>query len=202
VDPLGIVSKSPHFEENVTNQSILWRRLDQPGHESCRLFFQETSWHLTGTAVFAHNEQPCRLGYLVVCDSKWQTVSARVAGWVGDETVEIELSVDPAHRWRINGMECPGVADCVDLDLNFSPSTNLLPIRRLALAIGQEAEVKAAWLRFPSFVLEPLEQVYRRIDVATYRYESAGGRFVTELQVNAAGFVTHYPRIWQVEAGI
>lgn len=94
------------------------------------------------------------------------------------------------------------MADCIDLDLNFSPSTNLLPIRRLGLAVGQEAEVKAAWLRFPSFTLEALKQLYRRIDVATYRYESAGGRFVTELQVNEVGLVTRYPNFWQVEAGI
>lgn len=91
------------------------------------------------------------------------------------------------------------MAGCIDLDLNFSPSTNLLPIRRLGLAIGQEAVARAAWLRFPSFTLEPLEHLYRRIDATTYRYESAGGRFVTELQVNAAGFVTYYPNFWQVE---
>jgi len=60
--------------------------------------------------------------------------------------------------------------------------------------------VQAAWLRFPSFALEPLEQRYRRIDDATYRYGSAGGKFVAELRVNAAGFVTHYPNVWQVEA--
>ena len=185
----------------MADQSILWRRLDQPGHECGRLFVQHSSWHLAGTAAFAHNQQPCRLDYLVVCNSEWQTLSGRVAGWVGNETVEIELSVDSARRWRLNGRECPAVAGCIDLDLNFSPSTNLLPIRRLGLAIGQEAEVQAAWLRFPSFTLEPLEQLYRRIDVATYRYESAGGRFVTELEVNAAGLVTRYPNFWQVEAG-
>jgi hypothetical protein len=93
------------------------------------------------------------------------------------------------------------VAGCIDLDLGFSPSTNLLPIRRLGLAVGQEAEVKAAWLRFPGLPLEPLEQLYRRIDVTTYRYESAGGSFVTELQVNAQGLVTRYPNFWEVEAG-
>ena len=185
----------------MTDQSILWRRLDQPGHESGRLFLQDSCWHLAGTAVFAHNQQPCRLDYLVVCNSEWQTVSGRVTGWVGSETVEIELSADSARRWRLNGTECPAVAGCTDLDLNFSPSTNLLPIRRLNLSIGQEAEVQAAWLRFPSFTLEPLEQLYRRIDVATYRYESAGGSFVTELQVDAAGFVTRYANFWQVEAG-
>lgn len=186
----------------MTGQSVLWRRLDQPGHESARLFFQPPYWHLTGTAVFAHNEQPCRLDYLVVCHSRWQTLSGKVAGWVGSETVEIELSVDSARRWWLNGRECPAVAGCIDLDLNFSPSTNLLPIRRLDLPVGQGAGVRAAWLRFPSFTLEPLEQIYRRTDVATYRYESAGGRFAVELQVNAAGLVTRYENFWQVEAAV
>jgi hypothetical protein len=39
----------------------------------------------------------------------------------------------------------------------------------------------------------------RRIDEGTYRYESAGGRFVRELPVNGAGFVTLYPGLWEVE---
>lgn len=92
------------------------------------------------------------------------------------------------------------MAGCIDLDLNFSPSTNLLPIRRLGLAVGQEAAARAAWLRFPSFTLEPLDQRYRRIDAATYRYESAGG-FAADLAVDAAGVVTRYPGFCEVEVG-
>jgi len=60
--------------------------------------------------------------------------------------------------------------------------------------------VRAAWLRFPSFALEPLEQSYRRVTESRYRYESAGARFVAELEVNAAGFVTLYPGFCHVEA--
>ncbi|MBI2466831.1 MAG: putative glycolipid-binding domain-containing protein [Candidatus Rokubacteria bacterium] len=183
----------------MTNLAILWRRLDQPGHESARLLSRDASWHLAGTAVFAHDGQPCRLDYLVVCDPEWRTVSATVAGWVGAETIQAALSVDAARRWRLNGTERPEVAGCIDLDLNFSPSTNLLPIRRLGLAVGEGAEVRAAWFGFPSFTLEPLDQRYRRTGVGTYRYESAGGRFVTEIEVNAAGFVTRYPGFWQSE---
>lgn len=179
--------------------TVLWRRLDRPGHEAARLIFRDSLWNLAGTAVFAHDRQPCRLDYLAVCDAEWQTISVRVTGWVGNETVEIEGSVDADRRWRLDGRECPEVAGCLDVDLNFSPSTNLLPIRRLGLAVGQEARVRAAWLRFPSFALEPLEQVYRRIAPDVYRYESAGGRFVTEIRVDAAGFVTLYPDFWQAE---
>lgn len=173
---------------------MIWRRLDLPGHESARLMDR----NLSGTAVFLHESRPCRLDYLVVCDPDWRTVSGRVSGWIGDRAIEVECSAD-SGRWRLNGAECPQVEGCIDIDLNFSPSTNLLPIRRLNLAAGQEAPVQAAWLRFPSFTLEPLEQVYRRLDARTYRYESAGGRFVRELPVNEAGFVTLYPGLWESE---
>lgn len=190
------------MKKKLTNHSILWRRLDHPGHESALLFFQTRSWHLQGTAVFSHNQHPCRLDYQVVCDSRWHTVSAKVAGWVGNSLIEIQLAVSPDQRWQLNEKYYPDVAGCIDLDLNFSPSTNLLPIRRLELAVGQEAEVRAAWLRFPSFRLEPLEQVYRRRDETSYRYESAGGRFVTDLSVNEEGFVTRYPNIWETEEAV
>jgi hypothetical protein len=181
--------------------SILWRRLDQPGHEAARLSRQPDGWHLTGAAVFAYDAEPCRLDYRVVCDAAWHTTSARVTGWVGRQTVEIDLSVGAGGRWWVGGVECPGVVGCVDLDLSFSPATNLLPIRRLGLAVGEEAEVRAAWLRIPGLTLEPLDQRYRRLDVTTYRYESDGGRFAADLRVGAAGFVVRYPGLWDAAAG-
>ena len=183
---------------------ILWRRLDLPGHESARLLARGSGWRLHGTAVFLHDQRPCRLDYRVVCDAEWRTLSTKVTGWVGTEPVKIELLAGPGpgEPWRFNGAERADVVDCVDVDLAFSPSTNLLPIRRVPLAIGQEAQVRAAWLRFPGFTLEPFEQTYRRLDERTYRYESAGGAFMADLVVDDAGMVTHYPGLWQREAGI
>jgi hypothetical protein len=182
--------------------SVLWRRLDQPGHEACRLVGGDGERRLFGTAVFAHEGRACRLDYVIVCDAGWRTRSGRVAGWVGAETVEVEVAADPdTGRWRLNGEERPEVAGCVDLDLNFSPTTNLLPIRRLGLAVGEAADVRAAWLRFPGFALEPLDQRYRRVGPGAYRYESAGGAFVADLAVSPAGVVTDYAGFWRLEAG-
>jgi hypothetical protein len=183
----------------MTGPSILWRRLDLPGHESARLVYADPHWRLEGTALFSHEHRACRLDYRILCSSAWETLSARVTGWVGDEPVEIDVAVDPFRNWQLNGVPAPEVAGCIDIDLNFSPSTNLLPIRRLGLADGEEQGVRAAWLRFPGFRLEPLEQTYRRIGPAAYRYTSAGGRFVRDLRVDTAGFVTRYPGLWQAE---
>lgn len=180
--------------------SILWRRLDRPGHELARVAPSESGWILSGTALFLHEGAPCQLDYEIGCNDRWGTISGSVIGRVGEEAISIEVAVGPGGVWVSNGVEVPAVRGAVDLDLNFSPSTNLLPIRRLNLPVGQEAAVRAAWLRFPSFVFEPLEQTYRRIDASTYRYASAGGRFTADLTVNDDGLVTFYPGLAESEA--
>jgi hypothetical protein len=192
-----------HLSETLMNRSILWRGVYLPGHEACRVYQVGTEWRLEGTAVLLTDDRrPCQLSYLVRCDANWQTLSGSVSGWVGNDNVNIELAVDTLHHWQLNGLEKPAVNGCLDLDLNFSPSTNLLPIRRLNLAVGQHAEVKAAWLRFPSFELEPLTQVYLRLDESIYRYSSNAGKFVRDITVNDVGLVTDYPGIWRAETEV
>ncbi len=181
------------------SKTILWRGIHLGGHEAGRLYQLNMQWCLEGTAVFSSDDRPCVLSYLIRCDSSWNTVKGTVSGWLGNDNVNIDIYVDLNHRWTLNGVEKSAVNGCVDLDLNFSPSTNLLPIRRLNLGIGQQAEVSAAWLRFPSFELEPLSQIYTRLDEFSYRYSSAGGKFVRDLTVDDAGFVTDYPGLWRAE---
>ena len=183
----------------MTKESILWRAIYWPGHEACSLHRLDAEWRLEGTAVFLYEGRICRLAYLIVCDAIWHTRSAEVSGSVGDEDINLQLSVDAHHRWQVNGVAKPAVDGCIDLDLNFSPATNLLPIRRLNLEAGARREVKAAWLRFPSFELEPLSQVYERLSEFKYRYSSRAGNAGTELTVNKVGFVTVYPQLWEVE---
>ncbi|PYO68762.1 MAG: hypothetical protein DMD69_04855, partial [Gemmatimonadetes bacterium] len=51
-----------------TAETILWRRIDPPGHEAARLLAHGSGWHLAGTAVFGHEADACCLQYVVGCD--------------------------------------------------------------------------------------------------------------------------------------
>ncbi|MDQ6787973.1 MAG: hypothetical protein M3033_14300 [Acidobacteriota bacterium] len=42
-------------------QSVLWQRLDKPGHEFARLVLDTSYWHLNELAVFIHDKQPSLL---------------------------------------------------------------------------------------------------------------------------------------------
>jgi hypothetical protein len=178
-------------------RTILWRRLDRPGHEAARLERVDEGWRLSGECAVGFDGKACGLSYAIGCDPAWRSVSCRVSGFVGSEPVSIEIRREDSGRWTMNGAPQPQVDGCIDLDLNFSPSTNLLPIRRLGLAVGAGAPVRAAWLRFPSFRLEILEQVYVRTADRSYRYESAGGSFTADLRVDAHGFVTRYAGLFE-----
>lgn len=182
----------------MIEDTIFWHRVDCPGAESARLVRLERAWTLAGTAVFVHDARPCRLDYEVTCDPGFFTKGARVSGWLGRDPIEVEVRSENG-RWWLNGVECPGTEGSLDIDLMFSPSTNLVPIRRLSLAEGEGASVRAAWLRFPAFDLAPLQQSYHRLGPSTYRYESATG-FVAELDVRPSGLVARYPGVWECDA--
>jgi hypothetical protein len=181
---------------------ILWQRLDLPGHEISALAPRTGGWLLDGTVLVVHEGRPCQLSYRIECDAEWETKSVEIRGQVGDRQVRLDLARSPASAWQLNGVPVPQVDGCIDVDLGFSPSTNLLPIRRLNLAIGGRATVRAAWVRFPELSLELLEQVYTRIDAHRYQYESADGAFRRELSTGPDGFVLEYPDYWRTEAVI
>lgn len=181
--------------------SIIWRRLDVPGHEWAQGTADETESRLYGTAIFVYEGKRCCLEYLIECDADGETVTAEIVGEAGDDIIEIEISVDGDGNWTLDGQQIPAVKGCIDIDLNFSPATNTLPVRRLGLEVGESAEVSAAWLRFPGFKLEKLVQTYTRLSENTYRYESGDGAFKRDITVNEYGLVTEYPNYWMEEKG-
>jgi hypothetical protein len=183
----------------VSDAVAMWRRLDQPGHEAVRLIHHAPFWQLSGTAVFGTDGMPCRLEYLVVCDDAWRTRHAQVLGWIGPRRVRVDLVVSPGGEWRMGGILRPEVAGCLDLDLAFSPATNTLPVRRLSLAVGEKADVRAAWLQFPELTLSPLPQTYHRLAERVYRYTADAGAFVADLELDSAGLVIRYPGLWERE---
>lgn len=167
---------------------IVWERFDIPGRETCELVSVPRGWRLSGCAEFADH----RVEYEVRCGEDWITESATVVG----KGFDVELLRNSAGEWSVNGSKVWEVSGCDDVDFEFSPCTNTLPIRRLNLAIGEGMRVRAAWLRFPSLSLEPFEQKYTRTGEMTYRFESSDGKFERELTINDAGLVVDYPGLW------
>jgi len=135
--------------------------------------------------------------YKLDCAHDWRIQHAFVE-IVGDSGASaIELTVDNQQRWWREGRELPEFRGLTDIDLQVSPCTNTLPIRRLNLAVGERANVTAVWLRFPQLELERLDQQYTRVGPHSYRYESGQGAFRADLEVDGHGLVVRYGDLWE-----
>jgi len=179
--------------------TILWQCLEDPGHDACRLEGHAEGWTLEGTAVLRLDGTPAVLSYVVSCDLSWRTVSGRLDGWIGERRLRHAIARTDGG-WIFDGGAVAGMEDCVDLDLGFTPATNLFQLRRIALATGQAADVPVAWLDVQTGRLERLAQRYERRSEGTYWYESPRFGYAAVLEVDATGFVRRYPGLWEAVA--
>jgi uncharacterized protein len=184
----------------VTTSTMLWRRLDTPGHDACRLTGGRDGWHLEGAAAFLHEGAPAQLTYRVTCDAEWRTREGSVLGWIGGRPVSVAVQRSAEGSWTVNGTVVPGLDGCVDLDLGFTPATNALQLRRVALEPGQGTDVPVAWLDVDDWTLALLHQRYERTTGDSYWYESPRFGYAATLEVNELGFPTHYPDLWRAES--
>lgn len=177
--------------------TILWKRLDTEGHDACRLLHRDDGWQVRGEAIFLHEGKPCSVRYDVRCDAAWRTRLATVTGWIGARELKLEIARSEDAKWFLNAVEQPQASGCVDVDLGFTPATNLLALRRFNLGIGEETPAPAAYLAFPELRLELLEQTYRRTSETEYAYRAPVFGYAEALEVPEIGFITSYPGLWE-----
>ncbi|VAW05361.1 hypothetical protein MNBD_ALPHA07-487 [hydrothermal vent metagenome] len=182
-----------------TIATCTWRALGWDGDDTCRLARVDQGWLLIGHARFRDDLGYAALDYTLRCDHDWHTISADVAGLHGDLEVRIRITHGP-EGWILNGAVQPDVDAADDIDLSFTPATNLMPLRRLRASGHFDIRLRAAWLRYPQAVLHPLDQTYGVLkEAGEISYASAQTGFATTLEVDETGFVTLYPGLWQGE---
>ena len=181
-----------------------WRRTDVPGREDARVERMRAGWRLTGALEAEEAGVDARLHYVIDCDERWRTRAALIEGTASGRDIRFALAANGDGAWSCDGESLPGLAGALDVDLGFTPATNTLPIRRLALAVGETRPVRSAWLRFPELRLEPLEQTYTREAERVFRYHAIvdGEPFIARLDTDAFGRVMRYEGLWQAESAV
>ena len=184
----------------MSTSTILWRRLDVTGHDACRLIEEPGGWRLEGTAAFHQDGTLACLAYEITCDRDWRTQEGFIHGWIGERSIDFRLARSSDDVWTLNGQVIPQLKGCLDLDLGFTPATNLFQIRRIALGVGEAADVLVAWFDERAVTVDTLCQRYERRSEDTYWYTSPRFGYSGLLRVNALGFVEKYPDLWEAES--
>src|SRR5215469_8192208 len=182
------------MQESPSRQ-LVWRQvLDGSSMEHFRLSKARSCWLLHGRVVAAEDYAPLHVEYRIECNEQWLTQSCVIEQ--DFDGMQRQLTLARADDgWRIDGSHVPALRSCTDVDLGISPSTNTLPINRLGLAVGQESNIKAAWVKFPSLEVVTADQGYERLADHRYLYRNIGSEFRAELEVDDSGLMIDYEGI-------
>lgn len=175
---------------------VIWRRvMDDNSFEDCTVAAGEDGVLIGGHLIVAQDGSPLSARYQIQCGRDWAA-----------QRVTIEQNFDGALRglelkrlgggWTVDGRRDAALDGCAEPDLGLTPSTNALAIRRLGLAVGQSAEIKTAWVKFPALAVEPSLQRYERLGKSEYRYINVASGFAAALSVDDLGLPITYQGIW------
>lgn len=170
-----------------------WCAWDQSGLEEARITFDDAGMRAKGEISAEAGERPwCR--YVVEADPAWRTRVVRVELADGRR---VDLASDGQGAWTRDGQPAPGLQGAIDVDLSGTPLTNVLPVRRLHLGIGDRARITCAYVDLPSLDVRPEGQRYTRLASQRYHFEAAAHGFARDIDVDDDGLVVSYPGLFR-----
>jgi hypothetical protein len=186
--------------------SLAWVPASGSGLEETTVTIDDTGCvavgHITHAGSDAHaghvthgGAEPFDVYYRVECDSSWRTRYVCVAEALSGRCVEMRSTGD--GRWMSDdGRRLRELEGAIDVDINVTPFSNTLPVRRLAMEVGARADIVTAYVAVPEMTVAADPQRYSRLRHDLYRYQSLDSDFTSDVVVDADGFVLDYPGLF------
>lgn len=192
---------------SLGQRHIYWSPWHDPGLEHLHVELGEAGVKATGLVLRKSAGAHLRCRYELEADAGWRarSLTFAVADSGSGENRRIKLERDGEGAWRVDGAAAPALDGCIDLDIQATPFTNSLAIRRLALGAGESADLRVAYLAVPELAVRPVEQRYTCLEAlgtqgGEVRYEGLFRGFSAELALDGDGLVLDYPetfrRVW------
>jgi hypothetical protein len=93
----------------------------------------------------------------------------------------------------MNGAHRHDLAGCTDIGLAVTPFTASVPIRRLALPVGDDAEVTAAMVDVETLAVIPVVHRLERLTARRFRRTLLDTGEIVEFDVDEYGLVHDHP---------
>lgn len=180
-------------------RSAAWRILGEPERQGFEVaYFEQTRGGVVirGTSLGSEGGKRWSIRYVIELDAAWCTRRATIESPSGER---LTLRSNGKGRFTVDGKRDPRLDGCLDVDLEASLVTNMMPAHRLALRVGQASDAPAAYVRSNRLKVERLEQRYARLADAKGRvvfdYESPRFGYRAALRFARDGLVVDYPHI-------
>jgi hypothetical protein len=134
--------------------------------------------------------------YTIRCDSLWRVRKLNIRSV--ETKKEISLKSDGLGKWFDDLGTINDLNGAFDVDIEVTPFTNTLPIRRLNLKEKQTEEILVVYITVPGLGIFVDRQRYTcLIPNKRYRFEQVDTEFVQDIEVDKFGLVLIYPNLFK-----
>jgi hypothetical protein len=186
----------------VPSRSLIFRTIRWSAWEGCEAGLEHVDIRpadggldISGVVIGHEDSRKFGLHYRLKLDAAWRTRDVQLRLTSG---AMLHLESDGQGHWRENGKDQPALQGCIDVDIQATPLTNTLPMRRLEWKAGDSAEIRLCYISVPGLTVSPENQRYTAlVPGSLYRFESLENGFTADLPVDEDGFVLDYPDLFR-----
>ncbi|RAV99192.1 putative glycolipid-binding domain-containing protein [Pseudochryseolinea flava] len=180
--------------------NILWTGREYHSIEHCSLQSVEDGFEVSSTIVGYYQNTIYKVDYHLELNERWETLSIKINSSLKNVLTEYSFYSDGKGNWNDRDHSLDQFKGCVDIDIPLTPFTNTLPINRLELKDGEEAEIDVLYLDLLAQEVRAVKQKYKRSSNHVYHYENIPNDFDADIQVDDFGLVTDYPKLFIMTA--
>ena len=198
---------------------IVWSGVEEWMTEAAGVVVTDSGLGGSGIQIGA-DPVPYRVGYQLNANDGFVTRAIELVSSGDGWRRSLQLSHDGSGRWEVGLLddegevpggpwdgELPDLSEAVDIDIQNSPLTNTMPIRRHGFQEAGAGDFLMAFIRTPSLRVEASPQRYEHLrrteSGSVVRYISRDGDFTADLELDGDGLLEFYPRLARrVEPGL
>jgi hypothetical protein len=163
-----------------------WRTWDHEHLETLTLRWENEGWTATGEVGRE------AITYVLRLSATWHVRQFLLFRDL--DQPDLWLGTDGTGRWgEMNGAHRHDLAGCTDIGLAVTPFTASVPIRRLSLAVGDDAEVTAAMVDVETLAVVPVVHRLERLTARRFRRTLLDTGEIVEFDVDEYGLVHDHP---------
>lgn len=164
---------SPHTAFPADGYTARWQTWDERDDETLTLRWDNEAWTVTGEVGRE------RVHYVLRLSPTWQVRQFLLFRDLDEP--DLWLATDGHARWgEMNGAHRPDLDGCRDIELDCTPFTATLPLRRLPLDVGDQMELPVLLVDVVTLGVVPVRQRYHRLGDRRWRCERLGAHVVKD----------------------
>ena len=165
---------------------VAWTTWDLAHTSDVTLRWENEGWTAEG-GIDIHG-----VHYVIRLSAQWKVQQVLLFRDMDDP--DLWLGTDGHGRWgEVNGAHRTELDGCVDIDLAGTPFTNVIPIRRLPLGVGEAASLNIITIDVETLGVGVSPQIYSRLGTHSWRYTSLDQGVQVEVDVDELGFIIDEP---------